>query len=156
MPDREKIKAYFETTVFNRFFDDGREYNEDTVRLFSQIGQGFIEPFTSTAVIDELELAPEPKRSNMLKLISEYGIKTLEINGEVRELAEAYIKAEIIPPNYAYDALHVAAAAVNDMDCIVSLNFRHINKLKTKNAAKAVNLLKGYSNPDICTPMEVI
>jgi hypothetical protein len=156
MPYVDKIKAYFETTLFNRFFEEGREYNEDTVLLFSQIRQGRIEPFTSTAVIDELEVAPEPKRSNMLKLISEYGIKTLEIDDDVSELAESYINAEIIPPNYAYDAIHVAVSAVNNMDCIVSLNFRHINKLKTKNAARAINLLKGYSAPDICTPMEVI
>jgi hypothetical protein len=156
MPYREKIKAYFETTVFNRFFDEGREYNEDTVLLFSQIREGLIEAFTSTAVIDELEVAPEPKRSNMLKLISGYSIKTLEIDDEVKNLAESYITAEIIPPNYTYDAIHVAVSAINNMDCIVSLNFRHINKLKTKNATMAVNLLKGYSNPNICTPMEVI
>jgi hypothetical protein len=156
MPDSGKIKAYFETTVFNRFFEKGREYNEDTVLLFSQIREGLIEPFTSTAVIDELEVAPEPKRSNMLKLISEYNIKTLEIDDDVRALAESYINTEIIPPNYKYDAIHLAVSAINNMDCIVSLNFRHINKLKTKSATKAVNLLKGYSDPDICTPMEVI
>jgi hypothetical protein len=89
-------------------------------------------------------------------LISRYNIETLEIDDEVRKLAEAYFTAEIIPQSYAYDAIHIAVAAINNMDCIVSLNFRHINKLKTKNATRAVNLLRGYSNPDICTPMEVI
>lgn len=92
----------------------------------------------------------------MLNLMSHYNIQVLEITNEVDDLAEAYITTEIIPGNYKYDGIHIAAAAINDMDCIVSLNFHHINRLKTKTATKAVNLLRGYTNPDICTPMEVI
>jgi len=150
------MKAYIETTIFNRYFEDGRDYYRETGRLFRQFEEGIVEPFTSFAVVDELSKAPEPKRNSMLNLISQYNIQVLEITDEVDDLAEAYIKAEIVPREYKYDGIHIAVAAINDMDCIISLNFRHINKLRTKTATKAVNLLRGYTNPDICTPMEVI
>jgi predicted nucleic acid-binding protein len=150
------MRIYVETSVFNRYFEDGRGYNIETRRLFERFEMGLDEPFTSVAVIEEIENAPEPKRSDMLNLIPQYNIQVLEISNYVVELAETYIAAEIIPAGFRYDCIHIAVAAVNNMDCIVSLNFRHINKLKTKTATRVANLLRGYSNPDICTPMEVI
>ena len=150
------MRIYIETTVFNRYLEDERGYCEETKQLFERFKAGIDEPFTSAAVIEELERADEPKRTNMLNLIPQYNINVLEINDTVMELTKSYIETEIIPQNYRYDGIHIAVAAVNDMDCIVSLNFRHINKLKTKTGARIVNLLNGYSSPDICTPMEVI
>lgn len=150
------MRVYIETTIFNRYFENGREYSAETKRLFKRFKDGLDEPFTSFAVVEELEKAPEPKRSDMLNRMSHYNVQVLEITNEVDDLAEAYITTEIIPRNYKYDGIHIAAAAINDMDCTVSLNFHHINRLKTKTATKAVNLLRGYTNPDICTPMEVI
>jgi hypothetical protein len=38
----------------------------------------------------------------------------------------------------------------------VSLNFKHINKLKTKQQTEIIHNMLDYSNPAICTPMEVI
>jgi hypothetical protein len=38
----------------------------------------------------------------------------------------------------------------------VSLNFKHINKLKTKLLTEGVHKMLDYSNPIICTPMEVL
>jgi len=150
------MRIYIETTIFNRYFEDERGYCEETKRLFERFKAGIDEPFTSFAVIEELEKAEEPKKAKMINLIQQYGVKVLEIGNEILELAETYIETGIIPQNYRFDGIHIAAAAVNDMDCIVSLNFRHINRLKTKNETRVVNLLKGYSNPDICTPMEVV
>jgi len=150
------MRIYIETTVFNRYFENGREYCKETVQLFERFEKGIDRPYTSVAVIDELEKATNPKRADMLGLISKYDVQVLQISDKVNELAEVYLDAEIIPKKYRYDAIHIAVASVNDMDCIVSLNFHHINKLKTKTATRVANLLNGYSCPDICTPMEVI
>ena len=150
------IKVYFETTIFNRFLEDNREYSIETKNLFEKNLKNEIEAYTSTYVIEELDKASEPKRTEMLNLIEKYGISVLEIDQKAYDLSEIYVDMGIIPIKYRIDGIHIAMAAVYNMDCIVSLNFRHINKLKTKMATEIVHRMKGYSNPYICTPMEVL
>ena len=150
------IKVYIETTIFNRFLEDNREYSIETKNLFDKILKNEIEAYSSAYVIEELDKASEPKRTEMLNLIQKYKISVLEIDQKALDLSEIYVDMGIIPIKYRIDGIHIAMAAIYDMDCIVSLNFRHINKLKTKMATEIVHRMKGYSNPFICTPMEVL
>ena len=92
----------------------------------------------------------------MLNLIAKYNIIVLEIDQRAFDLSETYIEMGIIPLKFRIDGMHIAMSALYDMDCIVSLNFHHINKLKTKMATEIIHRIKGYNNPFICTPMEVI
>lgn len=80
----------------------------------------------------------------------------LEFDGECYELAAEYIKRGIIPDKYEDDAFHIAVASVNDLDAIISWNFKHIVKLKTKKEVAGTNLLLGYKELEIYSPMEVI
>jgi len=150
------LKVYLETTIFNRFLEDNREYNRESKVLFEKISQKEIEAYSSTYVIEELDKASEPKRSIMLNLIHQYKITVLEIDKRAYDLSDIYIEMGIIPQKFRIDGIHIAMAAINNMDCIVSLNFHHINKLKTKMATEIIHRMKGYNNPFICTPMEVI
>jgi hypothetical protein len=68
------IKAYIETTIFNRYFETGRDYNKETQSLFEKISKNEIEAYSSVYVLEELDKAPEPKRSEMINLISKYKI----------------------------------------------------------------------------------
>ena len=52
--------------------------------------------------------------------------------------------------------MHIACATVNGLDMIISLNYNHINRVKTKKMTRLVNELKGYREITICSPMEVI
>ncbi|MBQ2617548.1 MAG: hypothetical protein IJF90_11890 [Synergistaceae bacterium] len=67
------LKLYLETTTFNWFFDE-RKGHEDVVRIFEAVRDGRFAGYTSKYVTDELDKAEEPKRTNMLSLIDEYGI----------------------------------------------------------------------------------
>jgi predicted nucleic acid-binding protein len=148
-------KIYIETTIFNRYFEKDRQYHQESRQLFDKIKVAELTGFTSSYVVEELEAASEPKKSDMLDLIITHNINVLKADKATSDLAEKYVKSGIIPPNYAMDAAHIASATLHDMDCIVSLNFRHINKLKTKTMLEVINKLLGYSNPSICTPMEL-
>jgi len=150
------LKAYLETTIFNRFLEENREYSMETKALFDKILQNEVEAYSSTYVLEELDKAPEPKRSAMLNLIPKYNITILEIDQRAYDLSETYIEMGIIPIKFRIDGIHIAMAAIYGMDCIVSLNFHHINKLKTKMATEIIHRMKGYNNSFICTPMEVI
>ena len=150
-----KPKIYLETTVFNHYFDTDREAHAATVKLFRDIQAGKYDAYTSAYVIEELEDAHEPKRSNMLGLIPKYGVKVLEVESEAERLAELYVNEGVIPARFTYDGLHIAIATTNDLEYIFSLNFKHINKLKTKAMTSVINLREGYRPVTIASPMEV-
>jgi len=77
------------------------------------------------------------------------------LNDEAERLADTYVEQGIIPLKYRTDGIHIAVAAVNDLDMIISMNFQHIVKRKTKIGTGNVNALNGYRAVEIYTPMEV-
>jgi predicted nucleic acid-binding protein len=62
----------------------------------------------------------------------------------------------VIPIKYRDDALHIAIATIADMEIIISWNFQHIVKRKTRNMINVINLREGYRTIEICSPKEVI
>ena len=150
------MKLYLETTMFNYYFDTDRDGHADTVRLFEAIGRGEYEGYTSEYVIFELQKADEPKQANMIDLIEKYGINVLNTDDEAVRLANIYVQNNVIPVKYLLDGVHISLASIRDLDCILSFNFQHINKLKTKRMTELINLNEGYKGITICTPMEVL
>jgi hypothetical protein len=152
----KKLRLYLETTLFNYYFDSERDGHTDTVKLFEAIGTGNYEAYTSGYTILELEDAPEPKRSKMLALVEEYHITVLGITGESNRIADLYVAEKIIPARYGNDSAHIAIASIHGLDCILSYNFRHINRLRTKILTERVNRAEGYNGVIICTSKEVL
>ncbi|MEW6675336.1 MAG: PIN domain nuclease [Nitrospirota bacterium] len=133
-----------------------KEKKDVTLKLFRDlplIAEGI---YISDEVIREVSRAPEPRKSQLEGLLREINPLLLEADLEAEELAERYIKEGIIPERYRGDALHIAVAVVNGIDAIVSWNFEHIVKLKTRVMVKGVNRLLGYHEIEICSPEEVI
>ena len=97
------------------------------------------------------------KRESLLSFIKGLSLEeVLDINNEVDTLAERYISEKIIPAIYRDDALHIALASVNGLDILVSWNFQHLVKHKTRVEVAGVNTLLGYKTIDICAPWEVV
>ena len=138
------------------FVDDAPDKKIDTIKLFDEVSQGKYQPFTSNAVVEELIKSSEPKRTRMLDLINKYNVVVIDVDDEVDTLADTYVKEGIIPLKYRDDAVHIATASIYDLNLIVSWNFKHIVKVKTKNMVNAVNIREGYKTIDIYSPMEVI
>ena len=142
--------------MFNYYFDAEREGHDDVVRLFEAIRAGAYEGYASTLVTDELKRAPEPKRGNMLDLMDRYSIHILKPSSIVMDLAKLYINNGIIPSSHLLDSAHIAMASVSKLDCVVSYNFHHINRSKTRNLTSVVNQDNGYSVVFICSAKEVL
>jgi len=153
---RAKPKIYLETTLFNYYFDTDRDAHADTVRLFKAIAAGEYEAYTSDTVVNELLEAPEKKRDAMVALIEEYGIEILHFKEDAEKLTDTYTAEGIVPLKYRTDGIHIALATVNNLDFIVSLNFRHIVNVRTIERAHAANILRGYRPIKIVSPMEMI
>ena len=151
----KKLRLYLETTTFNYYFDADRNGHEDTISLFEAIGAGEYEGYASIHVTSELKRTQEPKRSRMLALVEQYGIRLLRNDARVTTLARLYIANGIMTAIHRLDSLHIATASVHNLDCVVSYNFEHINRAKTKILTAHVNRGAGYNSVVICTSKEV-
>ena len=104
----------------------------------------------------ELQDAPEPKQSKMLALIQQYDIRVLETSKEADHLADAYIRHGIIPERFRFGSTHIACASVYGLDYVLSYNFKHINRTKTKLLTERINRDEGYGSVIICTAKEAL
>jgi len=150
------LKLYLETTIFNYFFDAEREGHVDTVRLFEKIREGEHEAYTSLYTIGELEEAHEPKRSKMLALLDKYNMAVLSTTDESDQLADIYISEGVIPAKFWLDGAQIAISSIHGLDYVLSYNYQHINRAKTKLLTDRINNQKGYSSVLICTAKEVL
>ena len=151
-----KPKIYLETTMFNYYFDTERDGHADTVKLFEEIKAGKYEAYTAIYVTDELIKADDPKRSNMLNLITEHNITVLPADDEAERLADIYVNEGVIPASKQYDAFHIAIATINELEYVFSFNYEHINRVKTKEMTSLINLRQRYKPVTIATPSEVV
>ncbi|MDR4509307.1 MAG: PIN domain-containing protein [Candidatus Brocadiaceae bacterium] len=153
----KKLKLYFDTSVFNfAFADDTPERKDLTIKLLEEVKVNKYDVYISTVVLREIHEAPREKAKKLMNLINEVQPFELLFDRDSYELAYEYIKRGIIPSKYEDDAFHIAVASVNDLDAIISWNFKHIVKLKTKKEVFGTNLLMGYKEIEIYSPMEVV
>jgi uncharacterized protein YprB with RNaseH-like and TPR domain len=79
-----------------------------------------------------------------------------QINDAARTLAEKIIINKAIPEQYPEDALHIALAAINGADIIVTWNFTHLNNPFIRRRVRQVVEKEGYVCPEICSPEELL
>jgi predicted nucleic acid-binding protein len=153
----KKLSLYFDTSIFNFVFaDDAPDKKMITMKLMEEVRKGRYEIFISNIVLREILEASAGKSSKLMKLIQVLQPIELDFTMECYELASEYIKKGIIPLRYEDDAFHIAVASVNNVDAIISWNFKHIVKLKTKKEVLGINALMGYKEIEIYSPLEVI
>ena len=155
---RGRLRIYLDTAIFNFVVSTQNVPIEKgiTLKLLKQISEGKFMAYISETVLEEIAKAPPQKRDVLLELTQEYPLEILGITEEVEALAEAYLNAKIIPLKSRNDAVHIAMATVHGMDAIVSWNFEHMIKLKTKRGVCTINSSMGYHKTiEICSPLEV-
>ena len=80
----------------------------------------------------------------------------MEPTPSAERLADLYVTNGVIPPSHLADSGHIAMASAYELDCIVSYNFAHINRAKTRNLTAITNRQEGYDAVRICTAKEVL
>jgi predicted nucleic acid-binding protein len=80
----------------------------------------------------------------------------LDLSKESVALAERLVKEKAIPEQAAEDALHIALAAVNGMDYLITWNFKHIANAALRANVELVCRLSDYEPPIICSPLELM
>lgn len=152
-----KSELYLETSVINYLFANHLPLEKRvTEKLFESIKRGKNKGYVSDLVISEISAAPEPKRTQLLRVVFEEGLHSLPITEESERLSLDYIKAGAMSEKHKNDASHIAIATINHLEAIVSWNMDQIVRLSTKEVVDKVNEKLGYKPIYICTPREVV
>jgi predicted nucleic acid-binding protein len=149
-----KMRVYLDTSVISSLFDERNPERKSLTEAFMR-KMGDFEVYISEITIAEVERTPELElRNKMRRAISE--LLVVPVTDEVERLASEYIRYGAVPEDYPEDAYHIAVAVINDMDFLLSWNFRHIVRRKTKDIVRMVNTLMGVRQIDIMTPAELL
>lgn len=152
-----KLRVYLDTSIINFAVStqDVPREKEATLKLLQDIKAGKYSPYVSEVTIRKITRASEAKRDELFKIMEQIQPEALPLTEEIEVLADRYIEAKIIPASERNDALHIAIATIHNLDVIVSWNFEHIVKLKTRREVPAINTLMQYKGIEICSPLEM-
>jgi predicted nucleic acid-binding protein len=147
-----KIKVYLDTTIISALFDKRTpERMSQTQQFWMHIDEYNV--FISELVIDEIKGASQPLQDEMLKKVTTF--TSLPITDDVQYLAKEYIENEIFPEKYSADALHVALASTNQIGILLSWNFTHLVKVRTRRMVALINAIHNYNSVEIIAPPEL-
>ena len=149
---KRPIRVYADTSVYGGVFDE--EFAEASQAFFDLVRKGEYTLCVSEVVHQELSAAPEKVNAVFQEFLPR--AQLLDIDPDALELQQAYIAEGILTEKWYDDALHVALASVAECNVIVSWNFKHIVNFRKIPLFNAVNVLKGYRQIAIHSPLEVI
>ena len=146
------IRVYADTSVFGGVFDS--EFQTASRTFFDQVKSGRFRLVTSALVQYEISQAPDRVRELFDDVMDIMAVA--DITDETYSLQDAYLSAGIVAAGYAEDALHVAIASVSGCSLVVSWYFRHIVHFQKIPLYNAVNILEGYDQIGVFSPLEVL
>ena len=154
-----KPKAYIETSILSyltaRPSSDVRVLANQVVTIdWWENRRLDFDLFVSEFVVAEAALGDPQAASRRLEVIE--SIAELEATEAVRELGKALNSEGAIPQQAEVDAYHVAVAAVNAMDYLLTWNCTHIANAAMRSKIDSVCRNHGYEPPVICTPQELM
>ena len=150
------MRIYIDTSVINGLYSEECEIKIATEKFFEFVQKTGSILYSADLIVEEIERTPSKSKRNKLKdALSQYEIEFLPVSDEVQAIARHYLAQRIIPAKYLPDAIHIATAVIYNIPVLVSWNFEHIVKLKTKVEIERINRQCNYPRITICSPEEV-
>jgi len=146
-------RMYLDTSVFGGYFEP--EFELWTKLLITKIIKGEIKLLFSQLTEIELNGAPQYVK-DLVKQIPDEHIEFLEITDEADQLANQYVKENVVGKTSLEDCRHIAIATLNNADLLVSWNFKHIVNVSRIRGYNAVNYKLGHKILEIRTPREIV
>jgi len=150
----KKESIYLDTSVPSAYYDEGaKERMEATIKFWKDVLPHY-NTYVSEITVKELE---DTKDENLKKKFRDLikGFKVLKEKKAIKELAKAYVEKGIVSEKYIDDALHVAMASYYEISYLVSWNYEHLVKVKTRRLVNSVNILEGFKEIEIVSPLEL-
>ena len=153
-----KSKVYIETTIVSYLVASP---TADLIQAAHQqatrnwwAGRNRFDLFVSRAVIAEAERGAHDAAARRVEALR--GIPNLQFGRNVAALAGRLMQSGTLPPKARLDAAHVAVAAVNGMDYLLTWNLRHLANATIRGKIEGVCRDAGTVPPIICTPEELM
>lgn len=91
--------------------------------------------------------------ANSLPLLQ---LELIDISDDAFELADQYLKANVVGKTSRSDCVHIALATLHNADILVSWNFKHIVNINRIRGYNSVNYKLGHKILEIRTPREIL
>jgi len=143
------MSLYLDTSVIGGYYDD--VFMQDTRLLFEKIKEGKYNIFISSLTKEELEGAPEEVRN----ILNDFEYHLIEVLPEYEDLADEYIQEKVVGTTSRDDCVHIATATINNIDVLVSWNFKHIVNVERIRGYNSINIRNGYKHLEIRSPKEL-
>ncbi len=154
-----KAKVYIETSVVSYYASrPSRDLivaarQEITRERWPRILTEF-DCHVSILVVREAEGGDPQAASDRVAAIT--GLPVLQIDQLAEDLAQSLVDDGPIPREKPEDALHIALAARDGMDYLLTWNFTHIHNAQMETSIRHVVEQHGYQCPVFCSPDELI
>ncbi|HUT55284.1 MAG TPA: PIN domain-containing protein [bacterium] len=149
-----KPKIYLDTTIPSAYLDDRAPDRQRLTKAFWERRIKDYDPVISEIVIKEIRDTRDPgKRERMENLVVNFTV--LEFGDEARDLAREYVNYGVFTERNIADANHAAIAVANGIGYIISWNFQHLVRIKTRREINLVNSLRGFGPVEIVSPPEL-
>lgn len=149
-----KEKVYFDTSVLSAYYDKRSPERQEATSTFWEEVMPDYRGYISEITVEEIKQTKDMVLRKKLTRLTQ-GFTVLKVNEKIRDLAQKYVEREIFPEKYIEDALHVAVASFYGVSYMVSWNFTHLVKVKTRRLVNSVNILEGFKEIEIVSPQEL-
>lgn len=110
--------------------------------------------FVSQTVILEARGGDPDAARRRLQVLD--GLPLLDVDKAAQDLASVLIIGGAVPLRATQDALHIALAASNSMDYLLTWNFAHIANAAMRSTIDDLCRGQGYEPPVICSPQQLL
>jgi len=149
-----KRAVYIETTIPSFYVETRQQPSmvarKESTRSWWEDEAGAYDLYISAFVLGELNAGEFPGRSEAIELVTP--LPLLEVVPEIGEIAEVYMKRQLMPREDAGDAYHLATASYYAMDFVLTWNCRHLANANKAKHIGIVNAELGLPVPIITTP----
>jgi predicted nucleic acid-binding protein len=127
---------------------------QQTTHEWWEAHRGRFDPVVSEVVIREAEAGDSRAARRRLGFLD--GVRTVPLSDASEALARALLIEAGLPRKAALDAAHVAAAACNGVNYLLTWNCRHIANAVLRPRLESACRGAGFEPPIICTPYELL
>ena len=154
-----KPKVYIETTVVS--YLAARPSRDAIIAACQRATQGFwyehsdrFELVISPTVISEIRRGNTEAVQHRLNLVSD--ITRLPMSDAISNLTQNLLDTGALPRNAETDAIHIAIAAVHNIEYLATWNYKHIRNMHKRHHIEQVCRDNDFRPAIICTPAELI
>ncbi|MDE0407912.1 MAG: type II toxin-antitoxin system VapC family toxin [Alphaproteobacteria bacterium] len=127
---------------------------QEVTREWWHVASGRFDLVASELVVTEAGAGDADAASARLEVLRPVAL--LNITESSEALARRLLDLGAVPRQAAADAAHIAIAATNGVDFLVTWNFKHIANAAMRSRIERVCRQAGYEPPVICTPNELM